>query len=505
MILAAFIVLCFTYIVLRAKPWRYKTFSSPGLCLPFIGHSYKLMNKKFKDDPANGIWNLYRRHQRNGMLYFKSFGFNNIWIGDFKTVKYIFNHADGNSRSDPPLLVFFKESRKLRCDFVPGVIFSEKEAWQQQRRFTLKTLRDFGFGKKGMEEMIFEEINHFKLHIETKMKKPIDFGTNLNLPIINALWRITVGEKFDYNDPKLLDICSRMTDCFKILMDPKLNLLLSYPFLFNFKKILQFFNYDKVLRMFNDVITMMEENIEKHKQTLDRNEPRDFTDLALIEIENTTDETSSFHGEKGFDGLKTILLDLFLAGSETTSTTLTWAVLYMTRYPDIQEKVQKEIDSVVGLNRSPSMMDKPHLKYTDAVIMEIQRHSNIVPMGVRHIMNKDIEVNGEKIPAGTHVNALMADILKGDHWGDGTVFRPERFLDEEGNLKKNEELIPFSIGKRQCLGEALARTELFLFFTSLVHQYKFLPEVAGEYPKEEWQFGITCLPKPFKVNLQNRL
>ena len=60
-----------------------------------------------------------------------------------------------------------------------------------------------------MEEMIFEEINHFKLHIETKMEKPIDFGTNLNLPIINALWRITVGEKFDYNDPKLLDICSR--------------------------------------------------------------------------------------------------------------------------------------------------------------------------------------------------------------------------------------------------------------------------------------------------------
>ena len=101
--------------------------------------------------------------------------------------------------------------------------------------------------------------------------------------------------------------------------------------------------------------------------------------------------------------------------------------------------------------------------------------------------------------------AMMAEIMKGDYWGDGTVFRPERFMDGEGNLKKYEEFMPFSIGKRQCLGEALARTELFLFFTSLVHQYKFLPEVAGEYPKEEWQFGVTCLPKPFKVNLQNRL
>ena len=174
-----------------------------------------------------------------------------------------------------------------------------------------------------------------------------------------------------------------MTDSLKIMMTPKINLLLSYPFLFNFKK---FFNYDKVLRTFNDIVSMMEENIQKHQQTLDRNEPRDFTDLALIEIENTIDETSSFYGEKGFDGLKTILLDLFFAGSETTSTTLTWAILYMVRYPDIQEKVQKEIDGVVGLNRSPNMTDKPHLHYTEAVIMEVQRHSNIVPLGLRHIM-----------------------------------------------------------------------------------------------------------------------
>jgi len=501
MIVIAFTVLLLTYFFMRSRPWRYKTFTSPGLCLPFIGHSYKLMNKVIKNDPVNGIWNLYRSHQRDGMLYFKSFGFNNIWIGDFKTVKYIFNHADGNSRSDPALLFFFKQTRKLRCDYVPGVLFSEQETWQQQRRFTLKTLKDFGFGKKGIEETILEEVTHFKLHIENKIHEPFDFGTNLNLPIINALWRITVGQKFDYNDPKLLDLCSRITDSLKIMMTPKINMLLSYPVLFNFKKL---FNYDHVLKMFNDVVDMMEENIEKHKETLDRNDPRDFTDLALIEIENTTDESSSFYGEKGFDGLKTILLDLFIAGSETTSTTLTWAALYMVRYPEIQEKVQKELDSIVGPNRSPNMADKPHLHYTEAVIMEIQRHSNIVPLGLRHIINKDVDVKGQTIPAGTHVYPMMAEILKGDNWGDGTVFRPERFINEEGNIKKYEEFMPFSIGKRQCLGETLAKTELFLFFTSLVHQYKFLPEVEKEFPLEQWEFGVTCLPKPFKVKLKNR-
>ena len=95
------------------------------------------------------------------------------------------------------------------------------------------------------------------------------------------------------------------------------------------------------------------------------------------------------------------LFDLFLAGSETTSTTLTWAVLYMVRYPGVQAGVQRELARVVGedrwgqswcdvssdltVSRLPAMGDKPQLPYTEAVVMEIQRHANIVPLGAQHI------------------------------------------------------------------------------------------------------------------------
>ena len=74
----------------------------------------------------------------------------------------------------------------------------------------------------------------------------------------------------------------------------------------------------------------MKQNVD----VIDVNEPRDFTDKMLIEINNTTDKSSSFYGDVGIENLSNTLFDLFLAGSETTSTTLIWAALYMVRWVD---------------------------------------------------------------------------------------------------------------------------------------------------------------------------
>ncbi len=84
----------------------------------------------------------------------------------------------------------------------------------------------------------------------------------------------------------------------------------------------------------------MENKVAEHETTLDPNDPRDFIDTVLIEIRHTTDPASSFYGEKGRVNLVATMLDLFVAGSETTSTTLTWAVLYMARESAVQDRVQ---------------------------------------------------------------------------------------------------------------------------------------------------------------------
>ena len=134
------------------------------------------------------------------------------------------------------------------------------------------------------------------------------------------------------------------------------------------------------------MMDLMAESVANHQATLDINSPRDFTDAMLIEIQNTTDKDSSFYGDFGIENLKNVLFDLFLAGSETTSTTLTWAALYMVRYPKVQARVQAELETVVGKNRRPAIADKPNLPYTEVKTNFIFKH-NQLSLSVRKYVN----------------------------------------------------------------------------------------------------------------------
>ena len=477
---------------------------NPGICFPGIGHIHKFFTKEMVADPVKGLRDMYRKHQRNGVMWTRNFNMDILWVGDFDTLHYLFNHPQVQNRMNPKLHTSHELERRLaNGQEIPGVLMSEGCNWMEQRRFALRTLRDFGFGKSGMEEMIKEEVELFIEEIKRSKGKPLDFANKFNLPILNALWNVTVGQRFVYDDPKLTCLIERLTNWMRRVTNPAAVLVLVVPTLF--KLFPQFLEYNQTLETSHQILDMMKKMIKEHKETIDPNEPRDFIDKALVEIKGTTDQSSSFFGEKGQENLANTLYDLFLAGSETTSTTLTWALLFMARYPNVQKKVQEEMGSVVGLGMAPSLQDKPKLPYTEAVLMEIQRYANILPNGANHSSSQDIVVNGMTIPAGTLFIPLMVEILKGPYWGDGEVFRPERFLDPTGCCKKDDHLIPFSIGKRQCLGETLAKAELFLFFTGLLASFDILPKIEGEAPSEDYVNGVPIQPKPFKLRLNSRM
>eukprot|EP00058_Branchiostoma_floridae_P002150 XP_002587638.1 hypothetical protein BRAFLDRAFT_60931 [Branchiostoma floridae] len=237
--------------------------------------------------------------------------------------------------------------------------------------------------------------------------------------------------------------------------------------------------------------------ITKHRETLDNGNPRDFIDLLFIEIQ-TQGKTDYFTEEN----IVWIIEDLSVAGMETTANTLRWGLLYMVLFPEEQKKVQVELDSVLGTDHDvPTLAHRSQLPYTEATIMEIQRIRAILPLSIPHTPNEDTKFRGYDIPAGMQVLPnLWSAQMDPEFWPDPERFEPRRFLDSEGKVfTRPESFMPFCTGRRVCLGEQLAKMELFLLFSSLLKHFTFkLPEGAT-VPSTDGCMGITLVPP--RVNM----
>ena len=119
----AFLLLTLTYLLLKTK--KYNSLPSPGLALPLVGHVYKLYSADAQRDPVNFLWKLYRKYQRNGLVYLKFCTINVVFVGDFETVKYLFNHPDVQLRSTEALKKSSMEERQVKTmKHVPGKRFA---------------------------------------------------------------------------------------------------------------------------------------------------------------------------------------------------------------------------------------------------------------------------------------------------------------------------------------------------------------------------------------------
>ena len=141
--------------------------------------------------------------------------------------------------------------------------------------------------------------------------------------------------------------------------------------------------------------------------------------------------------------------EFFAAGTETTSTTLRWALLFLIHHPDWQTKLQRDIDEVIGQGQ-PKMEHKDQLPSVEAFILEVQRHSNITPNSVPHAPREDFHFKGYIIPKGTFTLISLDSVMTDPEiFPDPFKFSPKRFLDESGKCcgEQKEKLIPFSTGK----------------------------------------------------------
>uniref|UniRef100_A0A8C1YLV4 Cytochrome P450 2K1-like n=1 Tax=Cyprinus carpio TaxID=7962 RepID=A0A8C1YLV4_CYPCA len=402
----------------------------------------------------------------------------------YKTVKEaLVNHAEefGDRHISP----------NFRLMNEHGIIFSNGENWKEMRRFAISNLRDLGMGKRGSEEKIIEEIQYLKGEFDKFEEKPFDTTRPVNYAVSNIISSIVYGSRFEYTDPQFTEMVNRANENVRISgsisMHPFLHLWITFSFVLFVKNMIQ--NREQVMKL-----------IKTLQEALNPQDRRGFVDAFLIRKQNdlkSGKKDSYFHEEN----LMMSVTNLFVAGTDTTGTTLRWGLMLMAKYPHIQDRVQEVIDRVIG-GRQPEVEDRKKLPYTDAVIHETQRLANIVPLNLPHMTSCDVTFNGYFIKKGTTVVPLLTSVLKDpSEWEKPNSFYPEHFLDEKGQFVKRDAFMPFSAGRRVCLGESLARMELFLFFTSLLQSYRFTtpPGVSGDELDLKGVVGLILNPSPHKL------
>nr|XP_060638762.1 cytochrome P450 2C11-like isoform X1 [Anolis sagrei ordinatus] len=356
-----------------------------------------------------------------------------------------------------------------------GVLMSNGERWVHIRRFSLMTLRNFGMGKKGIEEWIQEEAEHLVKALRNTKGQPLSPASLFNSVTGNVICHILLGERFDYQDEEYVQIINFVINSVRLEsgfagqlynMIPRIMDRLPGP-------------HQTMFQEFYAIQDFISRKIEEHIETFDATDtPRDFVDAFLLKMEQ---EKSNPRTEFTKEHLMLTINDLFFAGTETTSTTLRFTLMLLVGHPSVQAKIQEEIDRVIGRERMPSMKDRPGMPYTEAVLHEAQRYLDLVPLGLARRARRDVELEGFVIPKGATVLPMLTSLLNDSkQFKNPHRFDPEHFLDEKGSFKKNGADVPFSAGKRNCLGEGLARMELFLFFTTILQNFclKFPPGVT---------------------------
>ncbi|KAM4695588.1 cytochrome P450 2G1-like [Rhinophrynus dorsalis] len=346
-----------------------------------------------------------------------------------------------------------------------GLMASEGNRWRQLRRFSLTTLRNFGLGKRSIEDRIKEEVQCLVEELRTYKERPFNPATIISKAVSNVISSIVFGKRFDYSDKRFHRMLDIFYETFELMssiwgqiqdMVPQIMNHIPGP-------------HQKITTLLEELNDFIAERVKLNQETLDPNSPRDYIDCFLLKMQEEKDNPNSEFNSRN---LLLTLNNLFFAGGETVATTLKHGLLILLRYPDIQAKLHKEIDQIIGQNRSPSIEDRNNMPYTEAVIHELQRFSNVIPMNAPHSTTRDTEFRGYTIPKGTDVCALLCSVL-GDpkHFATPEKFNPKHFLEEDGSFKRNDAFMPFSIGKRMCLGEGLARMELFLFLTTILQSF----------------------------------
>ncbi|XP_033120095.1 steroid 17-alpha-hydroxylase/17,20 lyase-like isoform X2 [Anneissia japonica] len=374
--------------------------------------------------------------------------------------------------------------------------------WKHHRMLAHSAIRKFASGE--YLQNVTEQIRPLLQEIMTeKLKGPFDPHDVVGFAVYNAIATMCFGHRYEVNDPRLNNIMKNSRKVVKGLGNGW-----TADFIPWFRHVPNpyFYIFKKDAAKFHSLIL---NEIECHRESFDPDLPaKDFLDILLKSQKEDEDEGKEDDVKNRITNvnIKQIMSDIFLAGVDTQTTTLLWGIAILVDNPDVQEKIQKEIDEALG-ERPPKLSDRGKLPYTEATIMELFRYRTVSRLALAHLALVDTTIGPYKIPADTIV-FLNLWALHNDpkYWPSPEKFQPERFLDSSNTvIQRLPSFLPFSTGRRVCVGESLAKANIFLTFVWLIQNYIFSKPEGVEGPVAVHDKpGVVNVPKPYKVLAKSR-
>ncbi|XP_026544208.1 cytochrome P450 2J2-like [Notechis scutatus] len=438
--------------------WSRKRYPPGPLPLPVMGSMWRLLGTGISETTFRKLAKQY-----GNICSLWGGPYHIIILSGYQAVKQgLIDHSQ--AFADRPVTPFVLASTQKR-----GIVFSNGHTWEQQRQFGVVTMRKLGLGNKGMESQIEEEAQQLvEFFAETK-GQPFDPFLPIVRSVCSVICAIAFGHHFSNNDQDFLELVKAISIALKFGSS------IFYVLYEGFPHIMKHLPgpHQTALSALETIVSFARKEIILHKENRNLHEPQDFIDFYLFQMEKRKDDPNSTYNE---DNLAHCIADLFIAGTDTTSASLTSAMLLMANDLDIQDKVHQEMNEVFGSSPSISYKERKKLPYTNAVIHEIIRKKYAFLFGLPRQCVQDVYLNGFLIPKGAVIFPdLRSVLLDPEHWEAPEDFNPNHFLDKAGNFVEKDAFLPFGAGARACLGELLAKTEFFNFFTKLLRTFKLEP------------------------------
>ena len=272
-------------------------------------------------------------------------------------------------------------------------------SWKIQHRVALNAIRMCESKVNSLEELISREVEEVAAHFESYEQKPQNPQKAIFTAIVNCMGALCFGKRFGEADPDI-QTSFEYIKCFKDNLGAA-NILDAFPVLtyFPFRTVAEL----RAAAMKRDELFWRK--FGEHKKTFDPRNIRDLMDalLAARLVEGKGKSISKISELMSDERIIYSCNDAFIAGGETPSTALLWLFVYLAKFPDVQARLHKELDDVIGQERPPRMQDKLRLPYTEAVIAELMRYVSFMPVAIPHYTVQDVTLGGYRIPKDTVV------------------------------------------------------------------------------------------------------